>query len=98
MSALGDWGVAGHYGRTEERDKAKKRFAVGAAIVQLLRLWRERHRRREELAMLADADLRDTGVSRDLIAHEAKKWPWQAFHPQLQTVEEAAQRRIAGRR
>jgi uncharacterized protein YjiS (DUF1127 family) len=98
MSALWDWGVAGHYGRTEQRAKAKRRFAVGATVVELLRLWGERHRRRQELAMLAEADLRDTGVPRDLVAHEAKKWPWQAFHPQLQTLEEAAQRRIAGRR
>ena len=98
MSVLWDWGVAGHYDATEPRDKAKRRFAVGAAVLRLLSLWRERHRRRQELAMLAVADLRDAGVARDLVAHEVRKWPWQAFHPQLQTLEEAAQRRIAGRR
>jgi uncharacterized protein YjiS (DUF1127 family) len=98
MSVLWDWGVAGPYGATEGRDKAKRRFAAGAAVVQLLRLWRERHRQRRELTMLPIADLPDTGVPRDLVLHEAKKWPWQAFHPQLEGFEEAARRRIEDRR
>ena len=84
--------LAKHYGA------AKRRVHDGwsgayVALVQMLGLWRERHRRRQELAMLSDRDLRDTGVTRDLVAHEASKWPWQAWHPQLQAFEEEARRR-----
>ena len=71
---------------------------VYVAIVQMLGLWRERHRRRQELAMLSDRDLRDTGVTRDLVTHEAGKWPWQAWHPQLRAFEEAARRRTLDQR
>ena len=82
---------------------AKRRVHDGwsgayVAIVQMLGLWRERHRRRQELAMLSDRDLRDTGVTRDLVAHEAAKWPWQAWHPQLRAFDEAARRRTLGQR
>jgi uncharacterized protein YjiS (DUF1127 family) len=82
---------------------AKRRVHDGwsgayVAIVQMLGLWRERHRRRQELAMLSDRDLRDTGVTRDLVAHEAGKWPWQAWHPQLRAFDEAARRRTLGQR
>ena len=66
------------------------------AFVQMLGLWRERHRRRQELATLSDRDLRDTGETRDLVAHEASKWPWQAWHPQLQAFEEEARCRTLG--
>jgi hypothetical protein len=45
---------------------------------------------------MSDRDLKDTGVPRDLVAHEARKWPWQSWHPQLHAFEEAAQRRTLG--
>ena len=82
---------------------AKRRVHDGwsgayVAIVKMLGLWRERHRQRQELAMLSDRDLRDTGVTRDLVAHEAGKWPWQAWHPQLRAFEEAARHRTLGQR
>jgi uncharacterized protein YjiS (DUF1127 family) len=92
MAALWDWPVARQSGTSKRRNKAERRFSVYAPIVQTLRLWRERHRRRWELAMLSDDALKDTGVPRDLIAHEARKWPWQAWHPQLRAFEEAARR------
>jgi hypothetical protein len=64
----------------------------------MLRLWRDRHRRRQELAMLLDGDLKDIGVAREMVAHEARKWPWQPWHPQLHGLEEEAQRRSLGAR
>ncbi|MGC2412050.1 MAG: hypothetical protein WA459_05055 [Stellaceae bacterium] len=64
----------------------------------MLRLWEDRHRQRRELAMMLESELRDTGVSRDLVVHEARKWPWQAWHPQLQAFEDAARRRRLGQR
>jgi holin-like protein len=44
--------------------------------------------------LLYDIDLRDTGLSRDLIAHEGLKWPWQKWHPQLHAFETAARVRV----
>jgi uncharacterized protein YjiS (DUF1127 family) len=97
MTAFWDSPIARHRGVANRRSKAERRFGV-YAIVQMVRLWRDRHRQRLELAMLPGGDLRDTGVSRDLVAHEARKWPWQAWHPQLQAFEDAARRRTLGRR
>ena len=68
---------------------------AGVVILGMLLLWRERHRQRRELMMLLyDIDLRDTGLSRDLIAHEGLKWPWQKWHPQLHAFETAARVRV----
>jgi uncharacterized protein YjiS (DUF1127 family) len=64
-------------------------------VLATLQLWRERQRQRRELVRLCDLGLRDTGLSRDLIAHEARKWPWQKWHPQLHQFEVAAQARAA---
>jgi uncharacterized protein YjiS (DUF1127 family) len=94
MAAFWDWPNARHYGLADRRTKTDRRPGVYVAFVQMLRLWRDRHRRRQELAMMSEADLRDTGVPRDLVAHEACKWPWQAWHPQLQAFEEVARRAL----
>jgi len=59
-----------------------------------LRLWRERHRQRQELALLTDRELLDAGVPRDLVRHEARKWPWQRWHPRLQSFDDAIWGRI----
>jgi uncharacterized protein YjiS (DUF1127 family) len=58
-----------------------------AGLSAMLRLWRQRQRQRCELVLLCDLGLQDTGLSRDLIAHEARKWPWQKWHPQLQQFD-----------
>jgi uncharacterized protein YjiS (DUF1127 family) len=86
------------YVTLSRRTTAQRRSGVYAVIVQTLRLWRERHRQRQELAMMCENDLKDTGVARDLVAHEARKWPWQAWHPQLRAFEEAARRRTLAQR
>jgi uncharacterized protein YjiS (DUF1127 family) len=86
------------YVTLSRRTTAQRRSSVYAVIVQTLRLWRERHRQRQELAMMCENDLKDTGVARDLVAHEARKWPWQAWHPQLRAFEEAARRRTLAQR
>jgi uncharacterized protein YjiS (DUF1127 family) len=70
-------------------------FGLGAAVLATLQLWRGRQRQRRELVLLYDLGLRDTGLSRDLIAHEARKWPWQKWHPQLRQFEVTAQARAA---
>lgn len=98
MAAFWDWPNARHYRLANRRVETDKRSGIYIAIVQMLRLWQDRHRRRRELAMISDGDLRDTGVPRDLVAHEARKWPWQAWHPQLQAFEEEARRRSFGLR
>jgi uncharacterized protein YjiS (DUF1127 family) len=93
MAAFWDWPNARRYGLADRRTKTDSRPGVYVRFVEMLRLWRDRHRRRQELAMMSDADLRDTGVPRDLAAHEACKRPWQSFHPQLQPLEAGARRR-----
>jgi uncharacterized protein YjiS (DUF1127 family) len=44
----------------------ERRPAIPVAIAQVLRLWRDRHRQRQELVIMSDRDLKDTGVPRDL--------------------------------
>jgi uncharacterized protein YjiS (DUF1127 family) len=95
MTAFWHWRSERHYGLAARLVKADRRSGIYVAIRQMLRLWRERRRQRQELAMIRDGDLRDTGVSRDLVAHEFRKWPWQAWHPQLQAFEEAARRKAS---
>src|SRR5215471_12495705 len=51
-------------------------------ILQLLRLWRARHRHRQELMQMSAGDLKDARVPRDLVEHEARKWPWQKWNSQ----------------
>jgi len=49
----------------------------------------------------ADADvctLKDAGIPRDLVEHEARKWPWQKWNSQWQELDEALLRKIADRR
>jgi uncharacterized protein YjiS (DUF1127 family) len=98
MTAFWDWPNTRHYGVAKPRDKAGRRSGLCIGAVKLLRLWRERHRQRQELVMLSMRDLRDTGVARELVEHEARKWPWQSWHPQLSALEEAARRRSLGQR
>ena len=66
-------------------------------FLQLLRLWRARHRHRQELMQMPARDLKDAGVPRDLVEHEARKWPWQKWNSQWQELDEILLRRIAGR-
>jgi len=67
-------------------------------ILQVLRLWRARHRHRQELVQMSTRDLRDAGVPRDLVEHEARKWPWQKWNSQWHGLDEVLLRRIADRR
>ena len=66
-------------------------------ILELLRLWRARHRHRQELMQMSARDLKDAGVPRDLVEHEARKWPWQSWNSQWQGLDEVLLRKIAGR-
>jgi uncharacterized protein YjiS (DUF1127 family) len=77
------------------RHRTEPLSGLGAVVLATLQLYRERQRQRRELALLCDLGLRDTGLSRDLIAHEARKWPWQKWHPRLHQFEVAAQARAA---
>ena len=67
-------------------------------ILQLLPLWGTRHRHRRELIQMSARDLRDANVPRDLVGHEARKWPWQSWNSQWQELDEVSLRKIAGRR
>jgi uncharacterized protein YjiS (DUF1127 family) len=67
-------------------------------ILQLLRLWRERHRHRQELMQMSARDLKDAGVPRDLVEHEARKWPWQKWNSQWHGLDDVLLRRISDRR
>lgn len=52
-----------------------------ASILQMLRRCRERHRQRNELAVLLElgSDVRDLGMEPELIRNETNRWPWQAW-------------------
>jgi uncharacterized protein YjiS (DUF1127 family) len=68
------------------------------SILQLLPLWGARHRHRQELSQISARDLTDAGIPRDLVGHEARKWPWQSWNSQWQELDEVLLRKIAGRR
>jgi uncharacterized protein YjiS (DUF1127 family) len=67
-------------------------------MLRQLRLWRARHRHRQELMQMSARDLKDAGVPRDLVEHEVRKWPWQKWNSQWQELDEVLLRKIAGRR
>jgi uncharacterized protein YjiS (DUF1127 family) len=45
-------------------------------MLALVRLWRERHRVRRQLAVMSERELRDIGICRPEIAHEIGKPFW----------------------
>jgi uncharacterized protein YjiS (DUF1127 family) len=49
-----------------------------AQIVDTLHVWRDRQRKRAELAQWTDRDLHDVGLSWSDVAHEAGKPFWRA--------------------
>jgi uncharacterized protein YjiS (DUF1127 family) len=51
--------------------------------------WRERMRRRRDLAAMSERDLADLGVPPGLAAYEAGRWPWQKVSPEWQTLDAA---------
>ena len=67
-------------------------------VLQVLLLWRARHRHRQELMQMSARDLKDAGLSRDLVEHEVRKWPWQQWNPQWQELDEVLLRKIVGQR
>jgi uncharacterized protein YjiS (DUF1127 family) len=64
-------------------------FVVGAAaaIIALLREWREREQQRRGLSVLGARDLADLRVPTSLVADELRRWPWQPPSPQWQHLE-----------
>jgi uncharacterized protein YjiS (DUF1127 family) len=83
---------------TLNRVLSETRPRARLGVLQLLRLWRARHRHRQELMQMSARDLKDAGVPRDLVEHEARKWPWQKWNPQWHELDEALLRTIAGQR
>ncbi len=51
--------------------------------------WRERMRRRRELAVMSERDLVDLGVPPGLAAYEAGRWPWQKASPEWRDLDAA---------
>jgi hypothetical protein len=43
-------------------------------------------------------DLKDAGIPRDLVEHEACKWPWQKWNSQWEGLDEVLLCRISDRR
>jgi uncharacterized protein YjiS (DUF1127 family) len=76
----------------------KTRPGARLHLLQVLRLWRARHRHRQELMQMSAPDLKDAGIPRDLVEHEARKWPWQKWNSQWEELDEVLLRRIADRR
>ena len=60
------------------RSELPNRGASLAQLLDLLRLWRQRHRQRQALARLDEHLLRDIGLDRRLALREAAKPFWQA--------------------
>ncbi len=73
--------------------------SAGAAIIALLREWRERDQQRRGLSVLGARDLADLRVPTSLVADELRRWPWQPPSPQWQHLEaeREAARNGAGR-
>ena len=91
-------GAHENHNGTLNRVPSETRPAARLDILQLLSLWRERHRHRQELMQMSARDLKDAGVPRDLVEHEARKWPWQKWNSQWQGLDEVLLRRISDRR
>ena len=82
---------------TRSRALPETRPRARLGILQLLRLWCARHRHRQELMQMSARHLKDARVPRDLVEHEARKWPWQKWNPQWQELDEVLLRSIRGR-
>ena len=82
---------------TLSRDLPETLPRTRLGIFQLLRLWRARHRYRQELMRMSARDLKDARVPRDLVEHEARKWPWQKWNSQWPELDEVFLRKIRGR-
>jgi uncharacterized protein YjiS (DUF1127 family) len=54
-----------------------------------LSIWRERHRRRRELAEMSGRELADLGIPPSLAAYEAGRWPWQKISAEWQALGKA---------
>ena len=67
-------------------------------VFEALQLWRARHRHRRELALMFEGEMKDARLSADLVAHEIRKWPWQAWNPQWRELDEVLLRGQAARR
>jgi uncharacterized protein YjiS (DUF1127 family) len=53
-------------------------YGLWTQLGETLHVWRQRLRRRRELAQLTDRDLHDVGLSWSDIVHEAEKPFWRA--------------------
>ena len=91
-------GAQENHTRTLNHVLAETRPRPRLDLPQLLRLWRARHHHRQELMQMSARDLKDAGVPRDLVEHEARKWPWQKWNSQWHGLDDVLLRRISDRR
>jgi len=70
--------AAEHTAARRTRARVVARRAV-RRIARLLRLWRRRIAESHELRAMSDRELRDFGISRYDVEHEAKKAFWRAY-------------------
>jgi len=62
--------------RQRERAGSGSTRAAIAAIIALVRVWRERRRSRRQLSVMSARELQDIGLCRGEIAHEIGKPFW----------------------
>jgi uncharacterized protein YjiS (DUF1127 family) len=60
----------------QSRNRGDFVIAVTAVVLAFVRVWRERHRSRHELAVMSERDLLDIGICRSDIANEVDKPFW----------------------
>jgi uncharacterized protein (TIGR00369 family) len=65
--------------RRHSRNPGDSALAVTAAVLALVRVWRERRRTRRQLAAMSERELQDIGICRSDIASEIGQPFWRAF-------------------
>ena len=70
-----------------ETAKATARsLGAWAAVVRLLRSWRDRELQRRELSTMSARDFGDLAVPRSLASEEMRRWPWQKSSEQWSQI------------
>lgn len=77
MTIMRDWSIDRSSAGNGARPVVEALRRMPGVVGKALAVWRERHRQRRELALFCARDFRDCRVPIDVIAREARKWPWQ---------------------
>ena len=77
MTIMRDWSIDGRIASVGMRRAVERFRNIPGFVIQVVEVWRDRHRQRRELSFVCARDLRDSGAPIDTISREARKWPWQ---------------------